>query len=240
MSDSQTIVLDIVKPDGEVLSADVDECIIPGATGSFGVRRGHAPFIAEIGAGEIVYRIGSNESFVIYRRREKPETQHPFVNVLSHCSDDDPLAEIRSHLLFSALYHKSKPDQPIPESGVESRCRVVVPAGGGVLSLELGYRKPYIVERGTRLHARILVESEGEQEVVVDEWLRVVRRGASKLQQPYHRIAVDLTRYRGREIELVFETALEGSVQIHPLDFKGFAMIFRDPRVQHRSGGARP
>ena len=52
MAQTKTLVLDVVKPDGEVLSTDVDECIIPGAAGSFGVRRGHTPFIAEIGAGE--------------------------------------------------------------------------------------------------------------------------------------------------------------------------------------------
>jgi F-type H+-transporting ATPase subunit epsilon len=59
-----TFILDVVKPDGEVLSEQVDECVVAGETGSFGVRRGHTPFITQVGSGEIMYRIGDNKHYL--------------------------------------------------------------------------------------------------------------------------------------------------------------------------------
>ena len=36
---------EVVKPDGPVLSEPVDECVVPGVAGYFGVLPGHAPFL---------------------------------------------------------------------------------------------------------------------------------------------------------------------------------------------------
>jgi len=60
-----TFVLDVVKPDGRVLSTEVEECIVPGDAGYFGVRPGHTPFIAEIGIGHIIYRTSAGERYLM-------------------------------------------------------------------------------------------------------------------------------------------------------------------------------
>ncbi|MBW2231209.1 MAG: glycosyltransferase family 39 protein [Deltaproteobacteria bacterium] len=192
--------------------------------------------------------VGSRESFIAYRRRLRPEAEEPFIDVLEDCDDADELAEIRQHLLFSALYHKSTNQHPIPEEGVRSRCRVRVPDAGGRLSLELGYRQPYLVGRGTRLRARIVVEvveeakgdGEAARNVLFDERFRVVRGSASGREQSYRPVEIDLSLFAGKEVDLLFETWLDGRIQTHPRDFKGFAQVWRDPRVQERAGGARP
>jgi hypothetical protein len=117
---------------------------------------------------------------------------------------------------------------------------VRVPDDGGVLSLEIGYRKPHHVQRGTLLRALIKLEHEGKQELLARETLRVVRHHGSNLSTPYKRIDADLARWAGEDVVIVFETYLMGLVQAHPLDFKGFSMVYRDPRLQIEPGGARP
>ena len=44
-----------------VVSAEVDEVVAPGSEGYFGVLPGHAPFLATLGSGEVMYRIGRDE-----------------------------------------------------------------------------------------------------------------------------------------------------------------------------------
>ena len=61
---AKTFTLEIVKPNGHVLTAEVEECVIPGELGSFGVLAGHTPFIAQVGVGEIMYRTGNTKSFL--------------------------------------------------------------------------------------------------------------------------------------------------------------------------------
>lgn len=52
------ITLEVVTPERLVLSEPVDEAVLPGAEGYFGVLPGHAPLLAALGTGEIEYRKG--------------------------------------------------------------------------------------------------------------------------------------------------------------------------------------
>jgi F-type H+-transporting ATPase subunit epsilon len=52
------IQLEVVTPSRRVLSQTVSEVRAPGATGSFGVRPGHMPFIAQMRAGALVATSG--------------------------------------------------------------------------------------------------------------------------------------------------------------------------------------
>ncbi|MGI5862946.1 MAG: F0F1 ATP synthase subunit epsilon [Myxococcales bacterium] len=49
--------LEIVTPERKVVSADVDEVRAPGASGLFGVRPGHAPFITAVMPGELSFEL---------------------------------------------------------------------------------------------------------------------------------------------------------------------------------------
>ena len=44
--------LEVVTPEGLLLREEVDEVIAPGADGYFGVRPGHTPLLASLGAGQ--------------------------------------------------------------------------------------------------------------------------------------------------------------------------------------------
>ena len=55
------LTLEVATPSRLVISEQVDEVVLPGTEGSFGVLPGHAPFLATLGIGEAVYRIGRDE-----------------------------------------------------------------------------------------------------------------------------------------------------------------------------------
>lgn len=55
------IELEIVTPSQRVLTQTVDEIRAPGFTGSFGVRPGHTPFLAQMNAGELVAIVDGKE-----------------------------------------------------------------------------------------------------------------------------------------------------------------------------------
>ena len=60
----QSIELEVVTPAGVVVREDVDEVEAPGVLGYFGVLPGHRPFMTQLRAGELRYRIGKDDEFV--------------------------------------------------------------------------------------------------------------------------------------------------------------------------------
>ncbi len=58
------IELEIVTPAGVVVREDVDEVEAPGILGHFGVLPGHRPFMSQLRAGELRYRVGKDDHFV--------------------------------------------------------------------------------------------------------------------------------------------------------------------------------
>ncbi|MDF1536725.1 MAG: F0F1 ATP synthase subunit epsilon [bacterium] len=55
---SGKIMLEIVTPERVVVSEEVDEVVLPGIEGEFGVLEGHIPFLTTLKVGELVYRTG--------------------------------------------------------------------------------------------------------------------------------------------------------------------------------------
>ncbi|MBD0315110.1 MAG: F0F1 ATP synthase subunit epsilon [Nitrospiraceae bacterium] len=54
------IVLEVVTPEKQLLSQQVDEVIAPGSEGEFGVLPGHCYFLSTLRIGELRYRIGEH------------------------------------------------------------------------------------------------------------------------------------------------------------------------------------
>jgi F-type H+-transporting ATPase subunit epsilon len=54
-----SLTLEIVTPEGLLLREEVDEVIVPGSEGYFGVRPGHTPFLTTVGSGQLTYRQGT-------------------------------------------------------------------------------------------------------------------------------------------------------------------------------------
>jgi F-type H+-transporting ATPase subunit epsilon len=58
------LTLELATPMRLVVTAQVDEVVAPGSEGYFGVLPGHAPFLATLGIGELMYRVGREEYHV--------------------------------------------------------------------------------------------------------------------------------------------------------------------------------
>jgi F-type H+-transporting ATPase subunit epsilon len=58
------LTLEIATPTRLVVTESVDEIVIPGSRGYFGVLPGHAPFLTTLGIGELMYRAGRDERYL--------------------------------------------------------------------------------------------------------------------------------------------------------------------------------
>ncbi len=58
------IHLEIVTPEKQLFSGAVDSVTVPSTTGYLGILPGHAPLLAELGIGEISYKIGDRSDFM--------------------------------------------------------------------------------------------------------------------------------------------------------------------------------
>ena len=58
------LTLEIATPTRLVVAETVDEIVIPGSQGYFGVLPGHAPFLTTLGIGELMFRVGRDERFL--------------------------------------------------------------------------------------------------------------------------------------------------------------------------------
>ena len=56
----QTLRLDVVTPERVLVAESVDEVVLPGSMGSFGVLPGHAPLLTDLDIGPLVYRRGQD------------------------------------------------------------------------------------------------------------------------------------------------------------------------------------
>jgi len=55
-TNTEKILLEIVTPERVVVSEEVEEVVLPGIEGEFGVLPGHIPFLTALKVGELVYR----------------------------------------------------------------------------------------------------------------------------------------------------------------------------------------
>ena len=56
-----SIALEVVTPDRSIVKERVEEVMLPGSEGYFGVLPGHAPLAASLHVGEMWYRIGQEK-----------------------------------------------------------------------------------------------------------------------------------------------------------------------------------
>lgn len=59
---SEEIILEVVTPEKMVFSGKVDEVLIPGTEGEFGVLRGHEPFLTSVDIGELYFLAGGKKA----------------------------------------------------------------------------------------------------------------------------------------------------------------------------------
>jgi F-type H+-transporting ATPase subunit epsilon len=58
------LTLEIVTPDRALLREEVDEVVVPGSQGEFGVLPGHTPLLSTLRIGELWYRQGQEKHYL--------------------------------------------------------------------------------------------------------------------------------------------------------------------------------
>ncbi len=58
------IHLEIVTPEKQIFSGDVDSVTLPSTTGYLGILPGHAPLLTELGIGEVRYTCGDKTEYL--------------------------------------------------------------------------------------------------------------------------------------------------------------------------------
>ena len=64
MALATTLTLEIVTPDRALALEEVDEVVVPGSEGEFGVLPGHTPLLATLKVGELWYRQGPEKHYL--------------------------------------------------------------------------------------------------------------------------------------------------------------------------------
>jgi len=59
------VKFELATPSRLLVSTDVDEVVAPGVEGYFGVLPGHAPLLTTLGSGEVTYRTGRSEQYLL-------------------------------------------------------------------------------------------------------------------------------------------------------------------------------
>jgi F-type H+-transporting ATPase subunit epsilon len=59
------LTLEVATPNRLVVAESADEVVIPGSQGYFGVLPGHAPLLATLGVGELMYRQGTVQHHLV-------------------------------------------------------------------------------------------------------------------------------------------------------------------------------
>ena len=60
----EKIHLEIVTPEKQLFSGAVDSVTVPSTTGYLGILPGHAPLLAELGIGEVSYKVGDRTDYL--------------------------------------------------------------------------------------------------------------------------------------------------------------------------------
>ena len=65
---AEKLKFELVSPERQLLSIEVDEVVAPGVEGDFGVLPGHTPFLTGLRVGELVYKVDGVEDYVAVDR----------------------------------------------------------------------------------------------------------------------------------------------------------------------------
>ena len=84
------ILLEVVTPEKQLLSQEVDEVIAPGSEGDFGVLPGHCHFLSTLRIGELRYRLGdrTNHMAILWGYAEVTPTKVTVMAEIAEKAED--------------------------------------------------------------------------------------------------------------------------------------------------------
>ena len=197
--------------------------------------RDYAPVLTEYlrRSFEPAFSVAIDEHLFL-RRRAQPLPPREGRSALADCDAGDVRWQRRTiwpHLLFDVLYHYPEQDARDAPDAVSTLCRVVLP-GPAELRFRVGTRQPTEVRAGSELVAELWVHREGRPDEAVFRERLPLHPVSGWASPPGEERSVELSRFAGEAITLIFHTRFRGEVRMNPLDLKGFAMVWQDPRLE--------
>jgi F-type H+-transporting ATPase subunit epsilon len=122
--------LEVATPARLVVAETVDEVVIPGSQGYFGVLPGHAPLLATLGIGELTYRKGT---------------------AVSHLALTGGFAEVRNDKVIVLAESAERPDEIDRDRAQRSRERAERRLGGREGEIDYARAQAALARALTRL-----------------------------------------------------------------------------------------
>jgi len=85
---TESFKLEIISPSGEVFNGDVEHVSAPGVKGSFGVLKGHTPFITALEIGLIEAKISGNDEKIFATSGGHAEVHGDHVVILAETAEE--------------------------------------------------------------------------------------------------------------------------------------------------------
>ncbi len=174
------------------------------------------------------------DEHLFLRRRPSPLPARETLDALADCDAGTEKWDRRTlqhHLLFDVLYHFVHADSLETVDDVSTLCRIAVP-GPAELRFRVGYRQPTEIRPGSELAAEIWAHLDGRADALLFRETLPLTPVRGWSSPPAVERSIDLSRFVGEEVLLVFRTRFRGEIRMNPLDFKGFAMVWEDPRIE--------
>jgi len=139
------LTLEIATPTRLVVAETVHEVVIPGSQGYFGVLPGHAPLLATLGIGELMYR--------------KDHTQY-------HLALTGGFAEVRNDKVIILAENAERPDEVDRERALRAKDRAERRLGGREADVDFARAQTALMRALIRL--QVAARSHGEHSGIVE------------------------------------------------------------------------
>ncbi|MGQ0667220.1 MAG: F0F1 ATP synthase subunit epsilon [Nitrospiraceae bacterium] len=135
------ILLEVVTPEKQLLSQQVDEVIAPGSEGEFGVLPGHCHFLSTLRIGELRYRVAdqTNHMAVLWGYAEVTPTKVTVMAEIAEKAEDIDVERATAKV--------AEAEQRLQAGGLPSEVKEAE------ISLEKARLRKKIAERTRRSHS---------------------------------------------------------------------------------------
>lgn len=135
------ILLEVVTPEKQLLSQEVDEVIAPGSEGEFGVLPGHCHFLSSLRIGELRYRVGdqTNHMAVLWGYAEVTPSKVTIMAEIAEKAEDIDVTRAQTAV--------DQAEQRLKSGGLPSEVREAE------ISLEKARLRKKIADRARRGHS---------------------------------------------------------------------------------------
>jgi len=112
---AEKLTLEIVTPERQVLAEQVDHVALPSSDGYMGVLPGHAPLLAQLGVGEVSYRVGDQRHYLAISGGFAEVLRESVSILATTCESSEEIDVERARKSLEQAESRLKLDAPVDE-----------------------------------------------------------------------------------------------------------------------------